>query len=98
LFSSESNYGLHPRFIFGYSAVAFNYRHWERPSEANETVITTEDAIDELVEWQHGGVTLVLSFSAEAQALYDGWNPAVASIWRLRQNLIKVALPTARTK
>jgi hypothetical protein len=38
------------------------------------------------------------SISAEAQALYDGWNPAVTSIGRLRQNLMKVALLTASAK
>jgi hypothetical protein len=95
LFSSESNYGLYPRFIFGYSGVAFNYRHWEHPSRVGETVITLDDAVNELARLHNGGVTIVSSFHPDAQAMYDGWNPAVSSIGRLRQNLMKVALLTA---
>jgi hypothetical protein len=95
LFSSESNYGLHPRFIFGYSGVAFNYRHWERPSQFDNSVLELDEAFEEVTKQHNGGVTIVSSISAEAQGLYDGWNPAVTSIGRLRQNLMKVALLTA---
>src|SRR5208337_1462848 len=95
LFSSESNYGLYPRFIFGYSGAAFNSRHWERPSQVGETVITMDDAVNELAKQHHGVAAVVSSISDEAQALYDGWNPAATSIGRLRQNLMKVALLTA---
>ena len=95
LFSSESNYGLYPRFIFGCSGVAFNYRHWERPSQVGESVITLDDAVNEYAKQHNGGVTIVSSIHPDAQAMYDGWNPAVPSIGRLRQNLMKVALLTA---
>lgn len=95
LFSSESNYGLYPRFIFGYSGVAFNYRHWERPSQIGEMAITFDDAVNEFAKVSNGGVTVVSSIHPDAQAMYDGWNPAVPSIGRLRQNLMKVALLTA---
>jgi hypothetical protein len=95
LFGSESNYGLYPRFIFGYSGVAFNYRHWEPPAHFGEAVLTLEDEVKELARQSNGGVTVVRSIHPDAQTLYDNWNPAVHSLGRLRQNLIKVALLTA---
>jgi hypothetical protein len=91
LFGSESNYGLYPRFIFGYSGVAFNYRHWESPVRSEEVLLTEEDEVQEFARQSNGGVTVVRSIHPDAQAFYDKWNPAVHSVGRLRQNLMKVA-------
>lgn len=96
LFGAETNYGLYPRFIFGYTDVAFNYKPWEVPRHSRDAVIDPSEAPEDLMaEAANGGVTMVDSLSPEAQELYDNWNPQEPNVGRLRYNLMKVALLTS---
>jgi hypothetical protein len=98
LMGTETNFGLYPRFIFGYSGAAFNYRKWSNPTSnyGSQSVVVSEDQFDEQAAvFANGGVTLVESFSPEAMAMHEDWNPVVVGVGRLKFNLKKVAVLTA---
>jgi hypothetical protein len=71
LFSSESNYGLYERFLFGYSDAKFNYKPWSPPDPPKpKSGLSLEDAISQS---QNGGATMVMEIAPEADALCREW-------------------------
>jgi transposase-like protein len=78
-FGGETNFGLYPRFIYGYSGAKFNFRDWEPPSRsqiAGNAMLTTEDdAADYLASFNNNDATVVHGISPEAKKLWEEWEP-----------------------
>ncbi|MFZ0799963.1 MAG: bifunctional DNA primase/polymerase [Terriglobales bacterium] len=87
LFDGETSHGLYDRLLFGYSDVKFNYKHWDPPTSEPMTVDYEDYAA--LVPY----VPRVSGLSAEAQGMYDSWEPQGGGS-RIKQNCMKVALIT----
>jgi hypothetical protein len=90
IFGSETARGLLSRIILGYSAVKFNYKHWEPP--AHEINVPPEDDYDFTTAIEAPNVSRI---SDRAEQMYDAWQTAADDSGRLRYNLMKVALLTA---
>jgi hypothetical protein len=95
LFGGETNFGLYPRFIYGYSGVKFNYRDWEPPSKRtirDSALESEEDAAEYLTYFSNNHLTVVQTISEEAMKLYDAWEPGGDHEGRLRYNAKKIAV------
>lgn len=95
LFGGETNFGLYPRFIYGYSGVKFNYRDWEAPMQkaVRDSPLETEDeAAEYLAHFSNNGMTVVRGISEEAMNLYDAWEPGGDHEGRLKYNAKKIAV------
>jgi len=78
-FGGETNFGLYPRFIFGYSGTKFNFRDWEPPvhsgSPSSATLTTEDDAAEYLASFDNNDTTVVHRISPEAMKLWEEWAP-----------------------
>lgn len=99
LFGSQTNFGLYPRFIFGYSGTRFNFRDWEptiRPtSEQTFTAVGNEDEAADAMAWTNNNrIVVVQRISGEAQALWEAWEPSGTpdDRGRIKYNGKKVAI------
>jgi hypothetical protein len=94
LFGEQSNFGLHVRFIYGYSTVKFNYKDWECPTNARDwQPILDEDAAAEALERNlNNEITIVERITNEAMAIYDDWNLGGEDEGRLKYNAKKIAI------
>lgn len=91
LFGVETNFGLYPRFIFGYTDVAWNYRDWEPPT--GRTIVSADDDMaQEMARINNNAVTVVHSVSEAAYELLDAWKPAIEGVGRLKYNAKKIAI------
>jgi DNA-directed RNA polymerase subunit RPC12/RpoP len=96
LFGGETNFGLYPRFIYGYSGVKFNFRDWEVPSKGaaghSVAINSEDDAADALANFSNNDVKVVHRISNEAMTLYDAWEPGGDHEGRLKYNAKKIAI------
>jgi hypothetical protein len=95
LFGGETNFGLYPRFIYGYSGVKFNYRDWEAPAKsavALGPVETEDEAAEALAYFSNNDMTVVRAISDEAMKIYDTWEPGGDHEGRLKYNAKKIAI------
>ncbi len=78
-FGGETNFGLYPRFIYGYSGTKFNFRDWEPPSRsqsaANAMLTSEDDAVEYLASFNNNDTTVVHSIGPEAMKLWEEWEP-----------------------
>jgi hypothetical protein len=103
LFGSETNFGLYPRFVFGYTNKKYKYADWEpRPVfTSGYTRDIDVDKLDEVIknipaqEPAFPQVTKVESISNEAIKMYDEWEPICDNVGRIKYNCKKVAILSA---
>jgi hypothetical protein len=94
LFGGETNYGLYPRFIFGYCDKPWRYEEWDNPFKSMAINFPAEDEVEEMA-FNTFACTVVTSMEEKAEAMLDQWNPPVPDAGRLRYNAKKVALLSA---
>jgi hypothetical protein len=96
MFGGQTNYGLYPRFIFGYSGVRFNYSDWKREKAPTVTsFVENEEAAAEAMAWTlNNGMTVVERIADDAQALLDAWEPGgpIEDSGRIKYNAKKISI------
>jgi len=101
LFGLETNFGLYPRFVFGYSGGEWTYVPCDPPArpqvedDGMESDKGGEADQAHLVTAVNGGMTTVTDVEPAAKRLLDNWIPPVVGKGRLRYNLMKWAILTA---
>ena len=96
LFGSETNFGLYPRFIFGYTNKGFNYRPWTRATMSSQTVsLDYTDGMVPNLDPLTNTIMHVESISPDADQLHQDWNPVCEHPGRIKYNCLKVAIITA---
>jgi hypothetical protein len=96
----ETNFGLYPRFIFGYGDDDYIYSDWlpvvaatSQTVVADSNLASFDSAVsDGLSDFNNDGVTVVQRLSDEARSLYDAWMPENEHRGRLRYNAKKIAV------
>jgi Bifunctional DNA primase/polymerase, N-terminal len=96
----ETNFGLYPRFIFGYGDADYIYSDWlpvvaatSQTVVADSNLASFDSAVsDGLSDFNNDGVTVVQRLSDEARSLYDAWMPENEHRGRLRYNAKKIAV------
>jgi hypothetical protein len=95
LFGAETNFGLYPRFIFGYTTKGFNYRPWTHKTEAATVSLDYTDGMQTNLDPLSNTVVFVESISPEADKMHQDWAPVCEHPGRIKYNALKVAVLTA---
>jgi hypothetical protein len=92
-FGGQTNFGLYPRFIFGYADGKYVHSDWEAPARSTVvTPVSEEDAAEALSTFGNNDVTVVRNISPEAQRMYDAWTPTGDDAGRIKYNGKKIAI------
>jgi hypothetical protein len=95
-FGGQTNFGLYPRFLFGYADGKYVHTDWAPPKhrQVAKVILPTDDeAAEEFARINNGSQTVVRQMSPEATQLYDEWTPSAAdNEGRLKYNAKKIAI------